>query len=118
MATPEIYKGGDMKKFVTLVKLNNLEYNPNRDPEFYRRQPGKPFRIQALLQGSGTAKGRVEVEGESTCESTVSLPGTYECTLSFDTPGVRVARLVIESGNETYTQDIRLDVVEDVAQMG
>lgn len=107
-----------MKKFVTLVKLNNLEYNPNRDPEFYRRKPGKPFRIQALMQGSGNAKGWVEVDGNATGESTVTLPGTYECTLTFDSPGVRNARLVIESGSETYNQDLRLDVVEDVAEMG
>ncbi len=67
-----------MKKLVKLVKVNNLQYNPNRDPEVYRRVTKENFRIQALLDGNGTAKAKVEVEGNG----------------------------------ETFTQDIRLDVMD------
>ena len=38
-----------MKKLVKVVKLNNLQYNANRDPEVYRRCIKEPFRLQALL---------------------------------------------------------------------
>lgn len=101
-----------MQKLVKLVKVNNLQYNANRDPEFYRRTPHQEFRIQALLGDSGTAKSRFEVEGKIVCEKSVSLPGTFECRCSFNTPGTRIGKLTIEANGETYRQDIRLDVVE------
>lgn len=101
-----------MQKLVKLVKVNNLQYNPNRDPEFYRRSINKEFRIQALMGGRGTAKCRFEVEGKTACEKSVSLPGTFECKVSYPTAGVRLATLVVEGNGETYTQDIRLDVME------
>lgn len=101
-----------MGKTVKLIRLNNLEYNANRDPAVYRRVPKKPFRIQALLGGQGSAKGRVEVEGARQCVKDVALPGTYTCEVSFDTPGVRVATLVIEAAGQEYRQDLLLDVME------
>ena len=101
-----------MQKLVKLVKVNNLQYNANRDPEFYRRTPNQEFRIQALLGDTGTAKGRFEVDGKILGESTISLPGTFESRCSFSTPGTRIGRLTIEGNGETYRQDIRLDVLE------
>ncbi len=45
-----------MERLVKLVNLNNLQYNPNHDPQVYRRRiPNRAFRIQALLEGTGTA---------------------------------------------------------------
>lgn len=99
-------------KMVKLIKLNNLQYNPNRDPEVYRRPVNKEFRLQALLNGSGTAKARFEAEGKVLCESTVNLPGSFECKFSFDSAGTRIGTLSIEGAGENYTQDIRIDVTE------
>lgn len=100
-----------MDTLVKLVKLNNLQYNPNRDPEVYRRVPNKPFRIQALLAGGGSARAKVDVEGRTPCNQTVDLPGTFTCEISFDTPGVRIATLTVERNGELFKQDLRLDVM-------
>lgn len=100
-----------MSKLVKLIKLNNLQYNPNRDPEVYRRVPNKPFRIQAVLTGTGKARAKVEVEGATSCNQSVDLPGTFTCDLVFSTPGVRVATLVVEGMGESYVQHLRLDVM-------
>ncbi|MEJ2688171.1 MAG: hypothetical protein P8124_13490 [Gammaproteobacteria bacterium] len=101
-----------MQKLVKLIKVNNLQYNTNRDPNFYRRTPNEEFRVQALLGGDGTAQARFEVEGKVLCEQSVSLPGTFECRFQFDTPGVRVGTLQVESGSEKFQQEIRIDVME------
>jgi hypothetical protein len=101
-----------MQKLVRLLKLNNLEYNPNRDPQFYRRTPGQEFRLQALLGGSGAAKARLVVEGRSLCEEKVAMPGTFECRFSFPSPGSRIATLTIEANGTLFRRDIRLDVEE------
>ena len=103
-----------MKKLVTLVRLNNLIYNTNRDPQVYRRVPKKPFRIQALLNGEGRAHAQVIVDGEAKarCDQQINLPNTFTCELAFDTPGSRTATLVVESGGQSYRQDLRLDVME------
>jgi len=101
-----------MKKLVKLVKLNNLQYNANRDPENYRRSVNEPFRLQALLDGSGTAKARFEVEGKAVCEKSVSLPATFDCSVSFPSAGIRLGTLTVEGSGETVTRTLRLDVME------
>lgn len=97
---------------VRLVKLNNLQYNANRDPDVYRRSVGKSFRIQALLVGTGDANARLTVNGEVLCEASVSLPGRFDCEVSFDSAGTRVGILSIEGNGEQFTQELRLDTVE------
>ncbi|WP_017941163.1 MULTISPECIES: hypothetical protein [unclassified Thioalkalivibrio] len=99
-------------KLVKLVKLNNLQYNPNRDPEVYRRPINEEFRVQASLNGSGTAQCKFSVEGETLCEGSVSLPGTFDCKFSYDTAGTRIGDLVIEGNGETFHEKIRIDVLE------
>lgn len=99
-------------KLVKLVKLNNLQYNPNRDPEVYRRPVNKEFRLQALLDGTGTAKAKFIVDGKALCDSTVTLPGTFECKFKFSEPATHIGELVIEGNGETYHQNIRIDVEE------
>lgn len=101
-----------MKKLVKLVKLNNLQYNTNRDPEVYRRSVNEPFRLQALLDGSGAAKARFEVDGEAVCEKSIALPGTFDCSVRFPSAGIRLGTLVVEGGGETVTLNLRLDVME------
>jgi len=99
-------------KLVKLIKLNNLQYNANRDPEVYRRPINQEFRLQAVLNGSGSAKARFEAEGKTLGEATVNLPGSFECKFSYDTAGTRVGTLVVEGNGDSFHQDIRIDVTE------
>lgn len=99
-------------KLVKLVKLNNLQYNPNRDPAFYRRAVQEEFRLQALLAGSGQAKATFTVGDQILCQSTVPLPGTFDCKFSYDSAGTRLGTLNIDSGSEQFKQAIRIDVLE------
>lgn len=102
-----------MGKLVKLVKLNNLEYNPNRDPAVYRRLPKHPFRIQALLSGSGAAEAHVEIDGVRQHAQKITLPDTYTCEVSFDTPGLRIATLIVEDASgQSFRRDLPLDVME------
>lgn len=101
-----------MSKLVKIIKLNNLQYNPNRDPEVYRSVPNKAFRIQAVLGGTGKAKAKLEVDGGVPCTQSLDLPDTFTCEIAFDTPGTRVATLTIDGAGENYVQDLRLDVRE------
>jgi hypothetical protein len=97
---------------VQRIVLNNLQYNPNRDPQFYRRMPNDQFRLQAFMTGSGSAKVRFEVEGNTIAESELSLPAQFECEMSFDSPGSRVGMLTIEYDGQSEEHPIRLDVME------
>lgn len=100
-----------MKKLVKLVKLNNLQYNSNRDPEVYRRAVNEPFRLQALLEGTGTARARFEVDSKTVCEKSLALPATFDCSVSFPSAGIRLGTLTVEAGGETVEQTLRLDVM-------
>lgn len=99
-------------KLVKLIKLNNLQYNANRDPAFYRRPVHEPFRLQALLGGNGQAKARFEVEGTTLCEETIQLPGNFDCRFSYDTPGTRVGILTIEGAGQHIRETVRIDVLK------
>jgi hypothetical protein len=102
-----------MRKLVKLVRLNGLEYNPNRDPQAYRRIPGEPFRIQALLGGTGVARCSLRAaDGREFVAADVPAPGTFSHELKYDRPGVHVVTLTVERGAERFAQDLRLDVLE------
>jgi hypothetical protein len=101
------------KPLIKLLNLNGLPYNPNRDPQSYRRCVSEPFRIQALLDGAGEARCRLEdVQGRPLAEATVALPGAFDCQLTFDTPGSRIVSIRIEAGDRSATETLRLDVLE------
>jgi hypothetical protein len=99
-------------KLVKLIKLNNLQYNVNRDPAVYRRAVDKEFRLQVMLEGSGTANCRLEAEGETLCSESVTLPGTFECKFSYNTAGSRLGTLSIEGNGEQVEETLRFDVME------
>jgi len=102
-----------MKKLVKLIKMNNLQYNANRDPQVYRRCANENFRIQALLDGAGQAKCKItDVAGKVLAEKNVALPGTFTHEISFPTPGIRVVTLSVEGSGEKFSQDLRLDVMD------
>ena len=101
------------KPLVKLVKLNNLQYNHNRDPEVYRRSVNEPFRIQALLDGTGDARcGLYDAQGKVVVEKSVARPGTFTHEITFDTPGTRIVTLTVEGNGQKFSQDLRLDVLQ------
>jgi hypothetical protein len=100
------------RPLVRLLKLNGLQYNPNRDPQAYRRTAGEPFRLQALLDGEGEARCTVTDErGLPLAEQKLARPGTFTAELRFDRAGSRVLTLRVDGGGETYTRALRLDVL-------
>ena len=101
-----------MANLVKRVSVNGVEYNLNRDPQFYRRPQGDQFLIQALLGGQGTARCQLAVDGEIHCDEAVTLPGRFDCRLRFDEAGTRMAKLTVAAAGESVTRDIRLDVEE------
>jgi hypothetical protein len=102
-----------MKKLVKLVKLNNLEYNANRDPAVYRRCANENFRIQALIEGTGKVEcSLTDSSGKLLNQQSVDAPGTYTHEIGFATPGVRIVTLTIKGQGQTITQDLLLDVME------
>jgi len=102
-----------MKPLVKFIKLNNLQYNANRDPQVYRRVVNEPFRIQASLEGTGVARcSLVDAQGKVLASAEVKTPGMYTHEIAFPSHGIRVVTLVIERGAERFTQNLRLDVLD------
>jgi hypothetical protein len=101
-----------MTPLVRLVKVNGLQYNRNRDPQAYRRAPGVPFRIQALIEGRGdTCVALLAADGSTIASALVAAPATWTHELSFGDPGSRLVRLEVARGEARYGIDLRLDVV-------
>jgi hypothetical protein len=102
-----------MQRLLKMLKINNLQYNANHDPQVYRRVVNEKFRIQAILGGSGTARCRlVDADGKVVADKSVPLPGTFSHEIAYAAPGVHVLRLEVEAGGESAGQDLRLDVLE------
>lgn len=102
-----------MENPIKQIKLNNLEYNANRDPQVYRRSKNKPFDLKVLLTGTGSAKVSLSLGNETVSEETVSLPGAFSANPSFDSAGTRVGTLTVEKNNEKIDAYIRFDVLEE-----
>ncbi len=102
-----------INQLIKMTKINNLQYNSNRDPQVYRRTVNKPFRIQAVLGGSGTARCALrDAQNRIIVEKAVALPGTFTHELSFTTPGIRLVTLSVENNGKQFSEDLRLDVME------
>lgn len=98
------------KPLVRMVKVNGLQYNANRDPQAYRREAGAPFRLEALLEGTGEAQCTVSDErGGVLAEARVPRPGRFSCQLKFDRPGTRLVTLRVDAGESRFAQTLRLD---------
>lgn len=101
-----------IKPLVRMLRLNGLQYNPNRDQQVYRRPAGEAFVLQAFLDGSGAAECRVnDAAGKLLASGTVARPGLFKAELKFDSPGSRVVALSIVSGAERFEQLLRLDAL-------
>jgi hypothetical protein len=96
-----------------LIKINGLQYNPQRDPQAYRRCVNQPFRIEALIRGTGTARCSLrDAQGALLSEQAVALPGVYTHEFAYATPGTRIVTLTVETGEASSTCNLRLDVLE------
>ena len=100
------------KPLVRMLKLNGLQYNPNRDPQVYRRTVGEAFALQALLDGAGEAECRVtDAAGALLASGRIARPGVFKAELKSDRPGSRLVTLRVVSGAETFEQSLRLDAL-------
>lgn len=98
---------------IKMIKINSVQYNPNRDPQVYRRTVNEIFCIQAVLGGSGTARCALrDAKNKVIAEKAVALPGIFTHELSFSTPGIRLVTLSIEGNGQKSSRDLRLDVME------
>ncbi|MFA7496397.1 MAG: hypothetical protein AB7C98_02565 [Acidithiobacillus sp.] len=96
-------------KLVKMVKLNNLQYNANRDPQVYRRVAGHPFRIQAMLEGKGSAKVTITCEGKTLKDASIELPGIFSYEITFKDAGIRIATLTVSVDGASESHDLLLD---------
>jgi hypothetical protein len=97
---------------VKFVKLNNLQFNANRDPQVYRRVVGEAFRIQAFLGGAGSAKCALRDAAGATVDARdVAPPGPFDVEVAYELPGQHVVTLEVTRGAERFTQNLRLDVL-------
>jgi hypothetical protein len=97
---------------VKMVKLNNLQFNANRDPQVYRRLPGEKFRIQAFLAGGGSAQCSLrDASGAVIVTREVTAPASFEAEVAYQAPGNYLVTLDVTHGTEHFTQDLRLDVL-------
>ena len=97
---------------ITRIKLNNVQYNSNRDPQVFRRVINKPFRLEVVLAGSGSANVSLTVAGKTLSEESVTLPGTFDCAVEFDTAASHLGTINIDVNGETFTDYVRFDVTE------
>ena len=102
---------------IKMVKLNNLQYNANRDPQVYRRVTGHPFRIQAMLEGKGAAKVSVTCEGKTLKEANLELPGIFSYEVTFKDAGTRIVTLTVSTDGQSESRDLLLDT-ETHAKVG
>lgn len=105
------------KPLIKMIKINNMQFNPNRDPQVHRRTVRESFRIQVVLgatdRSGGEARCTLRDENNTVLvEKTVTVPGTFTHELSFATPGVRLITLSVASSGQQSSRDIRLDVME------
>lgn len=101
------------KPLIGMIKLNGLALNPQRDPQPYRRCVGEPFRIEAMLRGSGSAQVRLlDASGATLAEAAVELPGRFACEIAYESAGSRIVVLAAETAHEREERELRLDVLE------
>ena len=105
------------KSLIKMIKINNMQFNPNRDPQVHRRTVRENFRIQVVLGTTADNGGEAhcilrDEKNKVLAEQTVATPGTFTHELSFATPGVRLITLSVESNGQHCSRDLRLDVLE------
>ncbi len=102
-------------QLMKMIKINKLQYNPNRDPQVYRRMVNESFRIEVVFGSSGTVRCALrDAKNRVIAEKAVAAPGTFIHELSFPTPGTRLVTLLVEGNGQQSSRDLRLDVMAPV----
>jgi len=99
-----------MNRLIRSVQINGVEFNSNRDPQFYRRSVNEPFSIQLFLTGTGRADATMEIAGEGEDAKSVELPGRIAWEARFESAGTRVGRVTVTCGDQSEYRDLRFDV--------
>ncbi|MDH3326020.1 MAG: hypothetical protein OEM38_04800 [Gammaproteobacteria bacterium] len=97
---------------IKIIKLNNVQYNSNRDPQVFRRVVNKPFRLQVFLGGTGNANVSLTTGDNTLSQQTVTLPGTFDCNVEFATAASHLGTVNVEVNGETYKDYVRFDVTD------
>ncbi len=99
-------------QIIKFIKINNLQYNALRDPQVYRRVAGEPFRIQVVVEGTGSVHVTLADEkGALLAEGDVQPPGTFSHELAFAKPGVRIVNITAQQADRSESLNMRLDVM-------
>ena len=101
-----------MSNPISIIKLNNVQYNSNRDPQVFRRVINSPFRLQVYLTGTGSANVSLTTADKTLAQETVNLPGVFDCNVEFDTAASHLGTVNVELNGETHKDYVRFDVTE------
>jgi hypothetical protein len=96
-------------QIIKFIKINGLQYNAKHDLRVYRRVAGDPFRIQVVIEGTGSVRVTLADEkGALLVAGDVQRRGAFLHELTFAKPGVRVT---VQQADRSEARDIRLDVM-------
>jgi len=102
------------EKLIKIIKINNLQYNPQRDPQAYRRTAGEPFRLQAMIVSREIVRVTLSDEqGKTVAQHDLRGSGTFSHELTFAEPGVRIVTLAAKEPGRSESHDLRLDVMAE-----
>lgn len=100
------------KNVIKFIKINNLQYNPQRDPQAYRGIAGAALRIQVAVGSSGpTRVSLADEKGALLGEGQVQGPGTFSHELNWIHPGVRIVTVTAQHAEHSESRDLRLDIM-------
>jgi hypothetical protein len=90
------------------VRLNGLQFNANRDPQV-SAGGRRAVPIQALVDAGAGVRCTADANGQSS--SRRRLPRHIQPRTEVRAPGVHVVTLVAARDGQSFTQDLRLDVL-------
>ena len=99
-----------MNKLIRSIQINGVEYNANRDPQFYRRTVNEPFSIELSVSGAGRAEATLEIAGEGDDAKSIVLPGRVAWEARFESAGTRVGRVTVTCDDQSDHRELRFDV--------
>lgn len=101
-----------IRNIIKFIKINNLQYNPLRDPQAYRGVAGAALRIQVAIGSSGTTRiSLADEKGALLAEGEVEGPGTFSHGLNWIRPGVRIVTITAQHADRSESRDVRLDIM-------
>ncbi len=100
------------ENIIKLIKINNLQYNPLRDPQAYRGVAGAALRLQVATGCTGATRITLADEkGALLAEGQVQGPGTFSHELRWARAGVRIVTVTAQHADRSESRDVRLDIM-------